>query len=65
MTKPDHSSKPGIMLSYSTQSKGCKIWEKESQSFVISRDDEVKESSFFSPKATLEDSDETSDTFNV
>ncbi len=63
--KLDRRSKPGIMLGYSTQSKGYKIWDTEAQTIIVSRDVKFDESSFSSPISTLEDADEASGSVKV
>ncbi len=61
----DHRSKPGIILGYSTQSKGYKIWDTESRVLVISRDVRIDESSLGSDTTTTGDSIKGSSSVDV
>jgi len=65
INKLDNRSKPGIMIGYSTKSKGYKIWDTQSRALIISREVKFNESSVSSPTTILEDSDETSDSLNA
>lgn len=58
--KLDARSKEGLMMGYSTQSKGYKIWDIESAKMIISRDVTFIESSVGPATAVIPDLDSTS-----
>ena len=63
--KLDPRAKPGIMIGYSTQSKGYKIWDIESKSIIVSRDVRFDEFSSNHPTTTFEDSTDVLDSVTV
>ncbi len=63
--KLDRRSKEGLMLGYSTQSKGYKIWDVVSQTIVVSRDVTFDESSMDNPEVQIPPSDDHSSNVDV
>ena len=54
LKKQDSRSKEGLIMGYSTQSKGYKIWDIESSKLVVSRDVTFDESSVDPPEIDVQ-----------
>ncbi len=65
LNKLDRRSREGLMLGYSTQSKGYKIWDIESETVVVSRDVTFEESSMEIPEVQIPLSEDHSSNVDV